>query len=180
MFEAIKEGLQRLTGTFQDRKTPLVVVESPYAAETDRGVRSNIRYLKKCMRHSTNLQEAPFASHLLYTQFLDDDIEEERETGIKCGFAWGTEADRRVFYADKGISPGMVAGMKHSVEWDIPIEFRFIEYGGIDEGPLYIEVHPDDIANVYKAFDLDSSKHDKGTSCGTQKMLKDLMKNGRI
>lgn len=43
--------------------------------------------------------EAPYASHLLYTQMLDDTIPAERELGIKAGFAWG-DGVRRVYYSD--------------------------------------------------------------------------------
>src|ERR1700684_441017 len=54
----------------------------------------------RCMRDSVMRGEAPFASHLLYVQFLDDDILWEREAGLSCGFAWGALADATVVYTD--------------------------------------------------------------------------------
>ena len=53
----------------------LVVLESPFAGN----VEMNIHYARACMADCLARGEAPFASHLLYTQpgILDDDIPEE-------------------------------------------------------------------------------------------------------
>lgn len=47
-----------------------VVVESPFAGD----IQKNIEYARKCMADCLKRGEAPFASHLLYTQdgILDD------------------------------------------------------------------------------------------------------------
>src|SRR3990167_4164627 len=83
----------------------LVVIESPYAGDID----LNLRYLRACMKDCLMREEAPFASHALYTQpgVLDDNIMEERLLGIGAGFAWGDRADYVVFYVDLGESKGM-------------------------------------------------------------------------
>ena len=54
-----------------------VIVESPYAGDVER----NERYARACIRDCLLRGEAPFASHLLYTQagVLDDTIKEERD-----------------------------------------------------------------------------------------------------
>ena len=72
--------------------------------------------------------EAPFASHLLYTQdgILDDAIPEYREAGMRCGFAWAGRADLTAVYADRGISEGMAAGIADARRVGRPIETRFI------------------------------------------------------
>ena len=51
--------------------------------------------------------EAPFASHLLYTQVLDDEDPKSRRMGIDAGIDWGAAAEARVVYEDLGVSPGM-------------------------------------------------------------------------
>jgi hypothetical protein len=84
----------------------LVVIESPYAGN----VRDNVAYAKRCMFDSLMRGEAPFASHLLYTEVLDDRVPAERELGMRAGFAWGEEAKAVVFYVDRGISYGMIRG----------------------------------------------------------------------
>ena len=58
----------------------LVYVESPYAGDVER----NVQYARACLADCLRRGEAPFASHLLYTQegILDDLIEGERMKGI--------------------------------------------------------------------------------------------------
>lgn len=80
-----------------------VVVESPYAGDVER----NVKYARLCMLDCLQRGEAPYASHLLYTQCLDDDTPDERTLGILAGFAWGAKADLHAFYVDLGVSDGM-------------------------------------------------------------------------
>lgn len=75
--------------------------------------------------------EAPFASHGLYTQpgVLDDTKPKEREKGMRAGFAWTSLTSYRgdakcVVYADLGISPGMEEGIAHANDCRMKIEFR--------------------------------------------------------
>lgn len=60
--------------------------------------------------------EAPFASHLLYTQagVLDDDDPDERELGIEAGLAIGRMMRETVVYTDLGISDGMRRGIERA------------------------------------------------------------------
>ena len=78
--------------------------------------------LADCLRRG----EAPFASHLLYTQpgVLDDLIPKERKQGIEAGLELAKRADATVVYADLGISKGMEWGIKAATEIDRPIEYR--------------------------------------------------------
>lgn len=108
---------------FGDRKMrarKLVVIESPYAGNVAR----NEEYARACMSDSIARGEAPFLSHLLYTQVLDDLDEEERKTGIQCGFAWSERADLVAVYTDLGISPGMYAGIERAAHAGQATEYR--------------------------------------------------------
>lgn len=105
-----------------------VVLESPFANGSvtlpDGTIREilrddNVRYARACMydclvRHG----EAPYASHLLYTQpgILDDDVPEERRLGIEAGLAIGRRAVLRVFYVDRGFSSGMAWALRFARE----------------------------------------------------------------
>lgn len=102
----------------------LVVIESPYAGDVER----NLTYARRAMSDALHRGEAPFASHLLYTQpgILDDDIPGERKLGIEAGFEWGAFAEAYVVYDDYGISSGMNAGCANARANGIPIEFRRI------------------------------------------------------
>ena len=99
-----------------------VILESPYAGE----VETNERYARACMRDCLYRGEAPFASHLLYTQekVLDDLVQEERDMGIHAGFAWRTVAKKTVVYQDRGISRGMKYGIEHAEKSGHEVEYR--------------------------------------------------------
>lgn len=95
----------------RERTTPrLVIVESPFAGDIER----NTEYARACISDSLSRGEAPFASHLLYTQagILDDAVPEERRKGIDAGLAWGRAADLTAVYTDLGVSLGMEEGIK--------------------------------------------------------------------
>lgn len=101
-----------------------VIVESPFKGQLSRNLTYARRALKDCLLRG----EAPFASHLLYTQedVLDDNIEEERNLGIESGLAWGLLADATVVYTDYGTSLGMYLGVQHAKINNRPIEYRKI------------------------------------------------------
>ena len=100
----------------------LVVVESPYAGDRKR----NDRYLRACLLDCLRRGEAPFASHLLYTQegVLDDRDGTQRAIGIDAGLMWGAVAEATVVYTDRGISPGMRLGIAAAEGHRRPIEYR--------------------------------------------------------
>ena len=100
----------------------LVVVESPYAG----GIEQNVAYARACLADCLRRGEAPFASHLLYTQpgVLDDTIPEERALGIEAGFAWGALARLVAVYVDLGITRGMALGIQRAKARGTSVEFR--------------------------------------------------------
>jgi hypothetical protein len=102
-----------------------VVIESPYAGD----VAANIEYAKRCVHDCLKRGEAPYASHLFFTQngLLDDLVPEERKLGIESGFAWGAAADVVVVYVDRGVSNGMTQGIARAVKAGQQIEFRSLE-----------------------------------------------------
>lgn len=101
-----------------------VIVESPYAGDVERNAAYARAALADCLRRG----EAPFASHLLYTQpgVLDDDVPEERAWGIEAGLAWGSVADATVVYGDLGTSRGMEYGIAAAEAAGRPIEYRLL------------------------------------------------------
>lgn len=88
----------------------LVIVESTFAGD----VATNRAYAVACVRDCLLRGEAPFASHLLYTEALDDTEPGQREHGITAGFAWRASAAATVVYTDRGISLGMTLGISHA------------------------------------------------------------------
>lgn len=100
----------------------LVILESPYAGDVER----NVAYARECLRDSLRRGEAPIASHLLYTQVLDDTVPEQRQQGIEAGLAWKSVAQASVIYADLGISKGMEYGIAAAMTAGLPLEYRRI------------------------------------------------------
>jgi hypothetical protein len=105
---------------------PLVIIESPFSGATEREMEKNISYAQDCLAHSIAQGEAPFASHLLYPQVLEDDTPAERRLGMTLGWEWMALADRVAVYCDRGISQGMKDGMDEARALRIPIEKRWL------------------------------------------------------
>lgn len=101
-----------------------VILESPFAGQLSR----NLTYARRALRDCLLRGEAPFASHLLYTQedVLDDNIEVERNLGIESGLCWGLVAEATVVYIDYGTSKGMLHGIQRAKVNNRPIEYRKI------------------------------------------------------
>jgi hypothetical protein len=94
---------------------PVVVVESPY-----RGYHSTTDKAEQYARDVCALvhgaRKIPFASHLIYPQFMDDDDAADREDGILYGRAIGAKiADEAWFVTAHGRS--MSEGMRHSLSF---------------------------------------------------------------
>lgn len=102
-----------------------VIVESPYAGD----VAENLRYGRACLADCLKRGEAPYASHLLYTQpgVLDDSQPEQREHGITAGLALGLRCDATVVYIDRGVTAGMRRGIAHAEAVGRPVEMRRLE-----------------------------------------------------
>lgn len=104
-----------------------VIVETPFAGDVER----NLHYARLCLHDCLLRGEAPFASHLLYTQesILNDDIPEERRLGIEAGLVWGAAAEATVAYIDYGISRGMQLGMERAEQEGRIVELRMLFSG---------------------------------------------------
>lgn len=111
---------------------PLVIVESPFSATTPAQQKINLDYARAALADALARGEAPFASHLLYTQdgVLDDDIADERTQGIEAGFAWLERADYTAVYEDLGVSDGMRLGIERAENAGLVIVYRSIASWG--------------------------------------------------
>lgn len=97
-----------------------VILETPYAGN----VAENTAYARACLLDCLRRGEAPIASHLLYTQVLDDTKPNERQLGINAGHEWVHCANATVVYTDRGISPGMRAGIALAERSGVMVEYR--------------------------------------------------------
>ena len=123
-----------LRGTVTVPKMRRVFVESPYASPTQEGVDRHLAYAQAAMADCLKRSEAPFLSHLLFTQVVDDTKPEERALGMRAGFAFAEVCAATVVYQDLGISPGMKEGIVLAEQADRPIEYRSLPgWGHHDE-----------------------------------------------
>ena len=110
----------------------LVILESPYAGETE----ANLAYARRAALDCALRGEASQASHLYYTQFLDDSIPSQRELGIRLGLAWARVADYNVFYTDRGWSTGMLRALDAS--W---FRRKQVFLRALDKDPIMPMIH---------------------------------------
>ncbi len=103
-----------------------VILETPYKGKDWVDTEENLRFARLCMHDCFKRGEAPYASHLLYTQphVLDDKVLEERRLGMEAGFVYKAVGELTVVYINRGLSRGMLEGIKRSVAMGQPIEYR--------------------------------------------------------
>lgn len=123
-----------------------VILESPFRGVDKLERARNKMYALDCMRDSIDRGEAPFMSHLLYTQIMNEDIPEERSLGIEAGLVWGEMAEMTVVYQDYGITEGMQQGIDHAIKSNRPIEYRNIVF--IENNSVYHDVRLDSLLNA--------------------------------
>lgn len=109
--------------------TRRVIIESPFAGN----IEANLTYAREAMRDCLERGEAPYASHLLFTQpgILKDEEPEERTWGIEAGLTWGQLADVTVVYCDLGVTRGMELGIERAKLLGRPVEWRQIRREGL-------------------------------------------------
>ena len=100
-----------------------VIIESPYAGVD---LDLNVEYARRCLRDSLDRGEAPFASHLLYPQVLNDAAKKERRLGMSRALDWYECADMVVVYMDRGITVGMRLGISYARQIGLARENRYI------------------------------------------------------
>lgn len=90
---------------------PLVYICSPYAGDTVR----NILAAQKYFRYAADSGYIPFAAHLLYPQFLNDEDKGERELGLFFGNILMDKCDE-VWIFGSVLSAGMQAEYDRAVK----------------------------------------------------------------
>lgn len=87
-----------------------IFICSRYVGDIERNVETA---LALC-RMAVEAGYAPFAPHLLYTRFLDDDDPVQRELGISLGLRFMEVCDEVWVYTGDGVSEGMRREITHA------------------------------------------------------------------
>jgi hypothetical protein len=88
---------------------PIVYICSPYAGDIEKNVKAAQRY----SRFAVDKGYIPIAPHLLFPQFLNDDIPAERQLGLFFGNALMSKCSE-VWVFGSVISPGMQVEIKRA------------------------------------------------------------------
>lgn len=119
--EQLERETDELEAAREKNRDGLVVIESPYAS----GATWARIYAQLALRDMLRLDGvAPYASHLLYTQVLEDSLASERERGMNAGWKLYDVGARAMVYTDFGITHGMAAGIAYAQRLGRPIVYR--------------------------------------------------------
>ena len=97
---------------------PLVFICSPYAGDTDR----NIRKAKRFCRFAVSKKYIPFAPHLLFPQFMDDDDKHQRNLGLLFGIVLMSKCSE-LWVFGRDITKGMSIEIEKAKKLRIPIRY---------------------------------------------------------
>jgi hypothetical protein len=99
-----------------------IFVCSPYSGD----VTANVKFAQEACLDVIRTGNAPYAPHLYLPQILDDNNEEERNTGINSGIAFLEMCDEVWVYLpkDTNISRGMRKEISIAIASAIPVVIR--------------------------------------------------------
>lgn len=87
-----------------------LIIESPYAGDVD----TNVAFCRNICHFAVLNGYSPYASHLFFTQFLDDNDLDERKLGIDAGLAW-SEGVKVVWFCHREGEP-LSNGMQYAAK----------------------------------------------------------------
>lgn len=146
----------------------LVVICSPLRAATPDEVEKNKAYAREALRNSLLRGEAPFASHLLYTQVLSDEIPEERAAAITAAHQVIMRAERLAVYIDRGVTDGMKDEIRIASVSGVRIVFRTMRHPTADM-PISTHVQGVSLAEVFDfAEEIIEGAEPCSTECATE------------
>lgn len=108
---------------------PLVYVCSPFAGDTHK----NILSARKYSRFVVNEGYIPITPHLLFPQFLDDNIPKDRKLGLKFGNVLMDKCSE-VWVFGEHISKGMECEIKRAIKRKYKIRYFSEELKEVEGG----------------------------------------------
>ena len=97
---------------------PIVFICSPFSGNTE----ENVKAAQRFSRYAVDSGFIPLAPHLLFPQFLDDNVPDERQLGIFFGNVLMSKCTE-VWVFGSIISSGMMAEIKRAKWKNYPIRY---------------------------------------------------------
>jgi hypothetical protein len=97
---------------------PLVFICSPYAGDTERNIENARRYC----RFAVSKNAIPFAPHLLFPQFMEDDDKEQRNLGLFFGMVFMSKC-LEMWVFGKNITKGMSVEIEKAQQRGMKIRY---------------------------------------------------------
>ena len=108
----------RFKSEWSSTALPIAYIASPYSGNPER----NTERARGYCRFAVSKGAIPFAPHLLYPQFMDDDDKEQRELGIRFALILLSKCDELWVFGDK-ISEGMSLEISKADKKGMPIRY---------------------------------------------------------
>ena len=109
------------------KKVKKVFICSPFSPEGDteeekkKNLMRNVSQAQLACRYASLEGYIPYAPHLYFTQYLNDEDKEDREFGQEMGLLWLKSCDE-LWVIGRRISCGMHKEIKKARRWGIPIK----------------------------------------------------------
>lgn len=103
----------------------LIYACSPYRGETKKQRKRNVRNARRYCRLVIRQGGIPFAPHLLFTQFLDDDNPRHRRLGLEMGIDMLERCDELWVFGRP--SAGMAGEIAYAMDYGLPIRWHDAE-----------------------------------------------------
>lgn len=108
-----------------------VIIESAYRPNELYSLKANAEFVRLVCLRAVRQGWNPLASHIFYTEFLNDDDEQLRSLGIQLGIEWGIHAQ------------AVWACLREGEELSEGMAFALYRYEGLGK-PIQIQrCHPD-------------------------------------
>ena len=117
----------------------LIYVCSPYAGD----IRTNVKNAKRYSRYIVERGHIPFAPHLLFPQFMDDNDESERQKSLLFGQKMLDKCDEMWVFGES-VSEGMYAEIKYAREKGYKIRWFAQDLTRTDVAPPMPAVNADE------------------------------------
>lgn len=104
-----------------EKEKKIVFICSPYKGD----IEINTIRAKRYGRYAVKKQQVPIIPHLMYTQFLNEDSNEERAMGLEMGLILLSKC-QEIWVFGSRISKGMEMEIKQAKEMKLPIRYHDI------------------------------------------------------